>query len=258
MIKKPVSLGSYHGDTSDCQKPSDVAVIMPTLLRPELARAIASIYSQDYKGRIQIVIGVDIAQGNIAELEPVFSQRPDNISILAMTLPYSTSQRHGGLHVSRDGGATRTILGYAANAPHLAFLDDDNTYLPHHISSLRRIIEGRVWSSGQRMLVDEDSDEHLAVDIWDSAGPNLGKWKETGGFVDPNCIMVDKLRIGSALALWALGPGLTADKTFFRAVSKGSYRMLLKPTVLYRMRKTNYMWQFIIAQREAKKSPAVS
>ena len=250
MTKAPTSLGAYYGDVTNSQTPSDVAVVMPTLLRPELAQAIQSIYAQDFKGRIQIAIGVDLARGELDSLESLFAQRPDNVSVIMLTLPFSTSTRHGGLHVSQDGGAIRSILGYTANAPYLAFLDDDNTYLPNHISSLSRIIEGRVWSSGQRILVDQDTDEHLAVDIWDSVGPNNGQWKDIGGHVDVNCIMVDKRRLGSALGLWALGPGVAADKTFFRAVSKGSYRMLSTPTVLYRIRKTNYMWKFIRAQRE--------
>jgi hypothetical protein len=240
-----VPLGKFYGDTADCQSPSDVAVIIPTLLRPQLRRAVTSIYEQDFKGRIQIAIGVDKAHGNIEELEPLFAERPDNISVLMMNLPFSTSVRHGGIHAARDGGATRTILGYAANAPLLAFLDDDNSYLPEHIATLSSIIKDRVWSSGQRILVDEETEEQLAVDVWDSAGPDKGQWASIGGFIDTNCIMVDKLRIGSALGLWAAGPGLHADKTFFKAVSKGSYRMLMRPTVLYRIRKTNYMWKFI-------------
>lgn len=249
MALSPLPLGRYYPDTAAPQTPSDVGVVMPSLLRPELPRALNSIYEQDFKGRIQIAIGVDVAQGRLDDFESVFAARPDNVSILILTLPYSTSARHGGVHHALDGGSLRSILGYAVNAQHVAFLDDDNTYLPNHISLLRKAIEGRVWSSGQRILVDEDTDEHLAVDIWDSVGPGRGRFKEKGGFIDTNCLMVDKLRIGSALGNWSHAgtgqPGLTADRTFFRSLAGGTYAMVMRPTVLYRIRKTNIMRKFI-------------
>jgi glycosyltransferase involved in cell wall biosynthesis len=245
MPAPPVSIGRYYPDSAPAQTPSDVAVVMPTLLRPELPRALRSIYDQDFKGRIQIMIGVDVAQGELDDYESVFAERPDNVSILIITLPYSTSTRHGGLHAPKDGGSLRTILGYAANARYVAFLDDDNTYLPNHISALHGVIEGRVWASGQRILVDQDTDEHLAVDIWDSVGPDRGRFKDNGGFIDPNCLMVDKMRVGVAFAQWSRGPGVTSDRAFFRALAGGKYTMVMTPTVLYRLRKTNMMRDLI-------------
>jgi hypothetical protein len=38
------------------QTPFDVAVVIPTVLRPTLLRAVRSIFRQDLKGRIQILI----------------------------------------------------------------------------------------------------------------------------------------------------------------------------------------------------------
>jgi len=37
----------------------DAAVVMPTLLRPSLERAVRSVFAQDLGGRIQLLIGVD-------------------------------------------------------------------------------------------------------------------------------------------------------------------------------------------------------
>lgn len=250
MPPAPQSIGLYYPDATQAQKPSDVGVVIPTLLRPHLARALRSIYAQDFPRRIQIAIGVDVAvDGRLEDFEDVFAERPDNVSIIVCHLPYSTSIRHGGVHQALDGGALRSILGYMINARYVAFLDDDNSYLPEHLSVLRHAIQGRVWSSGQRILVDEDTDEHLAVDIWDSVGPNRGRHKHAGGFIDTNCLMVDKLRLGAALGHWSHSgtgkPGLTADRTFFRSIAHGKHAMVMRPTVLYRIRPTNIMRTFI-------------
>jgi hypothetical protein len=230
------SIGRYYPDESSVQEPVAIAVVIPTILRPTLSRALQSVYEQDFDKRIQIVIGIDVARGNLDDFEDVFAARPPNVSILIIALPYSTSVRHGGVHVATDGGSLRTIMSYAANARHVAYLDDDNSWLPYHLRRLYGAIQGRVWASGQRILVDEDTEEHLGVDVWDSVGPKRGRWKHRGGFVDPNCLMVDKLRVGPFLGNWCIPinnkPGMSADKTFFKALLAGTFSMVLIPTVL--------------------------
>ena len=37
-----------------------VAVIIPTTLRPELCRAVRSVFAQDFPGSVQILIGIDV------------------------------------------------------------------------------------------------------------------------------------------------------------------------------------------------------
>jgi len=249
LTESYVSIGRYYADAFSAQDPVAVAVIIPSILRPTLGRAVQSVYEQDLDKRIQIVIGIDVAEGNLDDFEPVFAARPPNISILVMALPYSTSARHGGVHFATDCGALRTILSYVANAQHVAYLDDDNTWLPFHLRHLFGAIQGKVWASGQRILVDEDTDQHLGVDIWDSVGPNRGRFKKIGGFIDTNCLMVDKHRVGPFLGNWSIPldnkPGLTGDRHFFKALSGGSYNMVMVPTVLYRIRRTNIMWEFV-------------
>lgn len=44
------AMNSTHGETGT-QK-ADVAVVIPTVLRPTLARAVRSVFSQDLNGRI--------------------------------------------------------------------------------------------------------------------------------------------------------------------------------------------------------------
>ena len=240
-------IGSYYPDATSIQLPSDVAVIVPTLLRPSLADAIESVYRQSFDGRLQILVGVDKEEGDRSMLEEVLARRPSNVSAVVMTLPYSTSALHGGIHWARDGGALRAILTFTANSRHAAYLDDDNTWTADHVASLRAAVEGHAWAGCQRMLVDDDTGEDICIDRWDSVGVGRGRLAGHGGFVDPNCLMVDKVRTCGAIGLWATtgrkgtGPG---DRRFFRSIARASHAFVERPTVRYRIRKTNVLWRF--------------
>ena len=171
--------------------------------------------------------------------------------MLITNLPFSTPVRHGGTHAARDGRANRTVFGCDANAPLLAFLDDDNNYLPEHTATLTSIIKDPFWSSGQRILVDEETNERLAFAAEHSVSSGKGHWVHLS-FIDTNCIMVDKLRVGADVGLWVAGSGLHANKTFFKAVSKGSYRMQIRRTVPHRVYKLNYNCKFIQLTRSSQ------
>lgn len=40
-------------------------------------------------------------------------------------------------------------------------------------------------------------------------------------------------------------PGLTAVRTLFRSIIAGKYAMVFRPTVLYRIRRSNVIWKFM-------------
>ena len=245
----PHSLGQIFPDDGDPQAPVGAAVIMPTLMRPVAARAIESIYAQDAGVRIQIVIGADLNPGDTGPIFEALQRRPPHVSALVLTLPYSTSVRHGGMHPAWDGGALRTILSFAANAPYLAYLDDDNVWRPHHLRRLLEAVQGRSWAYSLRMLLDEDTGAELGVDIWDAVGPNKGRFKERGGMVDPNCLLIDKRRVAGTLWMWSdPGPGLLgleADRRVAAALARHPYGAVDEATVLYRIRRTNILRQFL-------------
>jgi hypothetical protein len=247
--------GWYPDATGDAQRPADVAVMMPTIVRPVIARALRSIFDQRFEGRIQIVVGVDVQQGDGAPLLSAIAERPPHVSVLVVHLPWSTSSRHGGVHVTQDGGALKSILAFSANARLLAQLDDDNEWLPDHLALLTRAIEGNVWAYAQRLLVDEDTGRVLGPDIWDSVGPGAGRFMGTGGFVDPNCLMIDKVALTRALSLYSdtldRKPGLTSDRLLFSGIAKQSHGRVDRFTVRYYIRRTNMMWQFLVAQQRA-------
>ena len=145
MVTRSVA-GGFPNSNVDLQNPFDVAVVVPTILRPSLKRTLRSIFSQDFPGRIQILLGIDIKKNDAAVIDDACRQIPNNCAVCVLDLGYSTSTRHGGLHPAADGGALRTIMSYAANSRYPAYLDDDNWWAPQHLASLRRAIEGFHWA----------------------------------------------------------------------------------------------------------------
>jgi hypothetical protein len=242
---RPATIGNWFPDQGDPQRPTDVAIVMPTILRPEITRAIQSIYQQDFQGRIQILIGVDKQLGPIEPLLECLKQRPANVSALVLTMPWSTSERHGGIHKAMDTGSLRTVLSFMANSRLITYLDDDNTILQPHIKLLIQALKGKAWAFTQRFLVDDKTNENLGIDQWDSVGPNRGRMAKQGGFVDTNCLMIDKLHCGRALPLWSEGPGMTADRSFFSAIRNAPYGEVAEATVRYYIRKDSILHSFI-------------
>lgn len=246
-------LGAFYPDAGDPRQPADVAVVMPTVIRPVIAEALRSIYAQTLAGRIQVVIGIDVARGDPAPMRAAIAERPDHVSVIVLRLPFSTSVRHGGVHLALDGGALRSILSLSANARRVAYLDDDNVYLPEHLERLSRAMEGRAWAGSRRMMIDEDTGEELGVDIWDSVGPNRGRFAAGGGFVDTNCLLVDKVRLSDALSRWSSGgsdkPSFEADKNFFRAIAPAPHALVEEASVLYKVRRNNVLYRFASSRR---------
>ena len=247
--------GWYPDATGDAQTPADVAVMMPTIVRPSIVRALHSIYDQRFDGRIQIVIGIDVRQGDAAPLLATIADRPAHVSVLIVHLPWSTSARHGGVHVTLDGGGLKSILAFSANARLLAQLDDDNQWLPDHLALLTAAIEGKSWAYAQRLLIDEDSDRVLGPDIWDSVGPGAGRFMAMGGFVDPNCLLIDKVALVRMLSLYSdtpdKKPSYTSDRLLFSGIARHPHGRVDQATVRYHIRRTNIMWQFLVAQQRS-------
>jgi hypothetical protein len=226
------------GDTGSLQTPFEVAVVMPSLVRPSLARALLSILRQDFAGRIQILVGIDRPLGSldapIAELGAIPSGR-----VLSFFYPgYSTSELHGGIYPAL-GGALRCILSYWANARYVAYIDDDNWWAPEHVTRLREIIEGKDWAFAHRFFTHPRTGRVVCVDSWESVGPDRGLFRRRfGGWVDPNCLMIDKIRCERALRTWNfplldMPQGRTADRRFFRMLRQGEWAEHAAPTVFY-------------------------
>lgn len=220
----------------------DVAVVIPTVLRPSLRQAVQSVFNQTFSGAIQVLIGVDKREGGQEVLEDALRSRPGNVQVMVFDPGYSTSVRHGGLHEARDGGALRTILSYAANSRFVAYLDDDNWWAEDHLSTLLEAIRGHQWAYSLRWFVEPQSSRPVCVDDWESVGPAGGIFREQfGGFVDPSTLMIDKVACEPLLRFWSIplqedAKGMSADRNIFHLLRRHySSRPTGRPTCFYRM-----------------------
>jgi len=213
-----------RGGATDQQTPFAAAVVIPTVLRPGLARAVASVYAQELPAgaRLQLLIGIDIAEGDRALLDRLAAACPSHIAFTTFDPGYSTSVRHGGLYPNRYSGALRTILSYAANSRYIAYLDDDNWWAPDHVASLLAAIAEADWAWSQRWFVEAETGEPICRDDWESVGPDAGVFQEKfGGFVDPSSLMLDKFAAHDVLPFWSLSPyedGSGEDRLVFASL----------------------------------------
>jgi hypothetical protein len=260
MIDYPFAAMTHRA--VDLQTPFDTAVVIPTIVRPSLERAIQAVWDQDLKGTIHIVVGIDKQLGDPQTLANI-RRGPANCALTVLNLGYSTSARHGGLYPGFTGGALRTVLTYLANSRYVAYLDDDNRWAKGHLSSLLRAIQGYDFAYSRRWYVDPTTAEPLCVDDWESVGPDDGAYKDQfGGFIDPSCLMLDKLACDGILHLWSYplegdDARMSEDRSIFgqlRQHFRGNPTNL--PTAYYTIRASDCMeskrrkW---IAQRRAGK-----
>jgi hypothetical protein len=124
-----------------------VTAVVPTHDRPEMMRrAVQSILDQEYDGDIEVIVVFDAC-------EPVLP--PVGLGD-GRTLRGVVNERRRGLAGARNTG----IL--AARHPLVAFLDDDDAWLPGKLTSQVDAIEANPGASlvGTAMVVDDGTREH--------------------------------------------------------------------------------------------------
>jgi hypothetical protein len=202
------------------QAPFDFSVVMPSILRPTIVEAIESVFTQKFPGRVQLLIGVDSPFGDLQVVEQACRKLPAHHAVQVFYPGYSTSRRHGGVHPEWCGGALRTIISYLANSQYVAYLDDDNWYADDHLSSLHNALQGHDWAYSLRWYVHPASRRPICEDRWESVGPVPTKI-DSYGWVDPNCLAIDKLACEAVLRWWSIPQrnsayAMDADRHIFR------------------------------------------
>lgn len=224
----------------DLQSPMEAAVIIPSLLRPHLRDALESVFAQNFPGRIHILVGIDKPDGSADILDAACASRPSHCAVQVYWPGYSTSQRHGGLARPGDGGALRCVLSHLANSPYVAYLDDDNWWHPEHLRQMRDAAAQAQWSFALRWFVHPRTRRPICIDNWESVGPGNGIFKDRfGGFVDPNCLMINKLACPDAITQWLVplpNSTMTADRNVFAQLARNhNWRCTGQPTVYYEL-----------------------
>jgi hypothetical protein len=216
----------------------DAAVIIPTTLRPTLDRAVRSVFAQTSVGSVQILVGVDIARGSGDFLPALRADCPPGMDLHVVDLGFSTARQNGGYYPIYAGGSLRTLLSYAANSRYLAYLDDDNWWAPTHLADLLQAIAGVDWAYSYRWYVDPATQKPLCVDQWESVGPGRGYYRRRfNGFVDTNCLLLDKDRCHWMLPAWCIPlteRGEGEDRVVFEKLQgEYKYRCTEQATAFY-------------------------
>jgi glycosyltransferase involved in cell wall biosynthesis len=97
---------------------STVTAVIPTIGRPELARAVASVRAQEFAGEVRLVIVADKAEGEIE-------------------MPGAVREAADGIHWTgggRRGSFARNLGVEVAEGDWIAFLDDDDEWHPDKLS----------------------------------------------------------------------------------------------------------------------------
>ncbi len=233
-------LKTYADAHTDLQAPADVSVIIPTILRPTLKDSLRSIYAQDFAGKVQILLGIDKLAHDLASLDSLAVGRPSNVILQVFYPGYSTSSRHGGITASADCGALRCLLSYLANSPAIAYLDDDNWWRPDHLRLLHKALDHADWAFSLRWFVHPETLQPICVDEWESVGPGRGVFNDQyQGWVDPNCLMLNRVTCQRILHLWCEPlpddpHRTTGDRTIYQALANAfTGAGIGQPTVFY-------------------------
>jgi len=160
-------------------QPADVAVVLETALQPSLARALDSVYRQDFVGRIHVLVGIECNRADPSLIAAMGVAPPEHVELTVMDLGYATAARFGGPY---GGGALRTLLTFAARAIHVAYLEETAHFEIHHLSALRSALGRLSWAYG----------------AWARNGVEPSPSENTPA----SAIMVDKLRCHAANFLW--------------------------------------------------------
>ncbi|PZF57755.1 hypothetical protein DEJ23_06335 [Curtobacterium sp. MCSS17_008] len=131
-----------------------ISVVVPSTLRPSLGRTLQSVAAQDWSGRLEVILVIDLD----AETHPV---GVPNDFPFAMTILFT-----GG----RRGGASARNMGVdAAEGDYIAFLDDDDLWEPNKLSSQMSLLRAELHEDRDRPVIVSSQIRHQRDDLLDDS-----------------------------------------------------------------------------------------
>jgi hypothetical protein len=192
-----------------------VAFIIPTIGRPELARALDSVREQFAPGWEAIVCGDGFLPGPFDD-ERISSLRGPDTASAGLTRAYAVAS---------------TVIN--SQAEWLAMLDDDDTISPHYTARLGQIDSRSVDIAVFRMFHRE-----LGV-LPDPVEPKL-TWGQVGiSFAVSKAFLLDTgVNFCEERNPYAKEPGMAVNEDigFLRDASRANARILLHPSISYFVR----------------------
>jgi len=217
----------------------DIAIVIVTVCRPSLMRAVRSIFSQKSLFRIHLLIGVDVDLfGKQRVLRAAIEQeKPDHVLLTWLAPGYSTSRRHGGPHACYFGGSLRSAMSFLADTQYVMYLDDDDWLAPDHCFDIIAVLPGKKWAFAYSIYSDGNNGRPLVIDGIESVGVDKGIYATRfGGFVRPSGLAIDKLALLQILHLWSCSPfrmGDGEDRLIFASLKNEPHSCTGRATVFY-------------------------
>ena len=217
----------------------NISIVIVTVCRSSLIRAVKSVFDQTFKGKIQVLVGVDVdlygLESNMKQyLESIC---PDHCTLTWLNIGYSTSQRHGGVHTCLFGGSLRTVLSFLADSTFVMYLDDDDWLAPIHCQSMLTTIGENHWAFSYCIYADGNTSQGICIDMIESVGVGKGIYRKMyGGFVRPSGLLFNKFKLLPILSLWSESPyksGDGEDRLIFEAIKNLSHACSKQATVFY-------------------------
>ncbi len=201
----------------------DIAVVTPSIGRPELKRAMDSVRDQllvpGMSVKHYVVFDGPGAQAKYRKAIPK--------DVVVVNLPFNTGK--GGNYGHKIMGAMCSLL----KENWICFLDDDNTFEPNHLKTMVESAHGKDWVFSYRnMYVDG---KFFGKDTYESLGPHrvVSLDQSYRFLIDTNCYMIKRPIALSAYKAWLTGWG--ADRVLADYLMRNfrSYNCTFQYTVNY-------------------------
>lgn len=171
-----------------------VAVITPSCGSNNLLACAASVANQSL-GNVRHYILINGAEHRAA-VERVLGEQLANVTLLQ--LPEVAANANAGVNRPRIYGAAPFLV----NAEYVAYLAEDNTYEPGHLSSMVAVADHHQldWVYSLRNIVSNNG-EFICEDNCDSLG-FWGSWPSVESHIDPSCYLLNYNVALEATAIW--------------------------------------------------------